>query len=140
MTDIEYTFDGPEDARSYLREIGLLWSVWVVGLFLVLFTHGFTVLIVAAVLFTALLMLARPLLPRTERLVPENQREGGAIESAFRGGTTRDRVLRELAYGVAPMAAALQTAGLSPRWVAARHVVIALTLLALVYVLLVPLA
>jgi hypothetical protein len=139
MTDIEYTFSSPDDARSYLREIGLLWSAWVVGLFLVLFTNGATLLIVAVVLFAALLMLARPLLPRTEQLVPENKREGGAVETALRGGTTRDRVLRELAYGVAPMAAALQTAGLSSRWVAARHIVIALTLLAFVYVLVVPL-
>jgi hypothetical protein len=140
MTEIEYTFDSPDDARSYLREVGLLWAAWVVGLFLVLFTRGFTVLIVAVALFTALLIFARPLLPRTERLVPENKREGGAIETAFRGGTTRDRVLRELAYGVAPMASALETAGLSPRWIVVRHIVIALTLLALVFVLVVPLA
>jgi hypothetical protein len=139
MTDIEYTFSSPNDARSYLREIGLLWSAWVIGLMLVLSTHGVTLLIVAVVLFAALLLLARPLLPRTERLVPENKREGGAVETVLRGGTTRDRVLRELAYGAAPMAAALQTAGLSSSWVAARHIVVALTLLAFVFVLVVPL-
>ena len=139
MSKIEYTFSSPADARDYLREVGLLWGVWVVGLVAVLFTHGITLLIVAAVLFTALLLLARPLLPRAEMLVPENKREGGALEAALRGGTTRDRVLRELAYGVAPVEAALQTAGLSSRWVAARHMVIALTLLAFVYVLVVPL-
>jgi hypothetical protein len=139
MSEIEYTFSSPADARSYLREVGLLWGVWVIGLAAVLFTHGITLLIVAVVLFAALLILARPLLPRTEKLVPENRREGGKVETALRGGTTRDRVLRELAYGVAPIESALQAAGLSPRWVAARHMVIALTLLAFVYVLLVPL-
>lgn len=139
MSEIEYTFSSAADARSYLREVGLLWGVWMVGLVAVLLTHGVTVLIVAVVLFTALLILARPLLPRTERLVPENKREGGAFETVLRGGTTRDRVLRELAYGVAPMEAALQKAGLSSRWVAARHIVIALTLLAFVYVVVVPL-
>ncbi len=138
MSEIEYTFSSPDDARTYLREVGLLWGVWVVGLAAVLFTHGVAVLIVALVLFAALSILARPLLPRTEKLVPENKREGGAVETAFRGGTTRDRVLRDLAYGAAPMLAALQTAGLSPHWVIARHLVIALTLLALVYVLVVP--
>ncbi|MDJ0498796.1 MAG: hypothetical protein QNJ89_13265 [Acidimicrobiia bacterium] len=138
MSEIEYTFSSPDDARTYLREVGLLWGVWVIGLAAVLFTHGVAVLIVALVLFAALSILARPLLPRTEKLVPENKREGGAVETALRGGTTRDRVLRDLAYGAAPMQAALQTAGLSPLWVAARHLVIALTLLALVYVLVVP--
>lgn len=139
MSEIEYTFSNPADARDYLREVGLLWGIWVVGLMAVLFTHGVSLLIVAVMLLTALLVLARPLLPRTEKLVPENRREGGAIDAALRGGTTRDRVLRELAYGAAPMEAALRTAGLSPRWVMARHVVIALTLLAFVYVIVVPL-
>ena len=139
MSEIEYTFSSPADARSYLREVGLLWGVWLVGLAAVLLTHGVTVLIVAAVLFPALLILARPLLPRTDKLVPENRKEGGVFETALRGGTTRDRVLRELAYGVAPMAAALEKAGLSSRWLAARHIVIALTLLAFIYVVVVPL-
>ncbi len=139
MSDIKYTFSGPDDARTYLREIGLLWSAWIVGLAAVVFTHGFTVLIVAAAMFAALTFLARPLLPRTEKLVPENKKEGGAIDTALRGGTTRDRVLRDLAYGAAPLEAALREAGLSPRWVAARQVMIVLTVLALVYVLVTPL-
>jgi hypothetical protein len=122
-----------------LREIGVLWAVWVAGLAAVLLTHGLALLIVAVVLLVALLVLARPLLPRTEVLVPENRKEGGVLETALRGGTTRDRVLRELAYGAAPMDAALETAGLSPRWVVVRHLVIALTLLAFIYVVVVPL-
>ena len=128
MTEIEYAFDGPADARAYLREVGTLWAVWIVGLAAVMFTHGVTLIIVAAALLVSLLMLARPLLPRTEILVPENRR----------GGTTRDRVLRELAYGVAPMEAALDTAGYSPRWIVVRHLVIALTVLAFIGVIVVP--
>lgn len=138
MTEIEYAFDGPADARAYLREVGTLWVVWIVGLAAVMFTHGVTLIIVAVVLLVSLLMLARPLLPRTEMLVPENRREGGKLETALRGGTTRDRVLRELAYGVAPMEAALDTAGYSPRWIVARHLVIALTILAFIGVIVVP--
>lgn len=139
MIDIEYAFSSPADARSYLREVGRLWAVWIVGLGLVLFTHGAALLISAAALLIFLLVLARPLLLRAEALVPENRREGGALDAAFRGGTTRDRALRELAYGVAPVSAALDAAGLSQRWVVLRHMVIALTLLALLYVVVLPL-
>lgn len=139
MTDVAHTFDDPDDARTFLREVGLLWAVWVAGLAAVLLTHGRALVLVALVLLGALLFLARPLLPRSEALVPENSREGGALETAFRGGTTRDRVLRDLAYGVAPMQAALETAGLSSRWLVLRHLVVALTLLAFAYVVVVPL-
>lgn len=139
MSDVVYTFDGPADARSYLGEIGKLWTAWIVGLAAVMATDGVALLVIAVVLFGVLFYLSRPLLPRTEKLVPENKREGGAIEAALRGGTTRDRVLRELAYGVAPLEAALETAGLSPRWVAVRHLLIAVTVLAFIYVVVVPL-
>ena len=139
MSDIVYTFDGPADARGYLGEIGKLWTTWIVGLAAVMATDGVALLIISVVLLGALLYLSRPLLPRTEKLVPENKREGGAIEAALRGGTTRDRVLRELAYGVAPLEAGLEAAGLSPRWVAVRHLLIAVTVLAFIYVVVVPL-
>jgi hypothetical protein len=139
MSDVDYRFDGPADARMYLREVGALWAVWLVGLVAVLLTHGAVLLIGAAVLLVALLVLARPLLPRTEALVPENRTEGGKVETALRGGTTRDRVLRELAYGDAPMSAALEAAGFNRRWIVVRHLVIALTLLAFGYVVVVPL-
>jgi len=139
VEQVEYTFAGPDDARTYLREVGRLWTVWVVGLVAVLLAHGLPLLFLSVGLIAVLILLARPLLPRTEALVPLNSREGGAVESALRGGTTRDRVLRELAYGTAPLEAALRMAGLSPKWVAARHVVVATTLLGFVYVIVVPL-
>ncbi|MDJ0925459.1 MAG: hypothetical protein QNJ77_12935 [Acidimicrobiia bacterium] len=138
MEDIDYTFSSAEDARAYLREIGLLWGTWIVGLVAILLTRGTVLMIVAAALFVALLALARPLLPRTEVLVPENKREGGALNAALRGGTTRDRVLRELAYGVAPMSAALEATGNSQRWVVMRHAMVAVTLVAFVFVVVVP--
>lgn len=139
MNEIEYTFSGPDDARTYLREVARLWTVWVMGLVAVLLSHGLALVALSVGLIATLILLARPLLPRTEVLVPVNSKEGGAVESALRGGTTRDRVLRELAYGSAPVRAALETAGLSPRWIAARHLTIAITLLAFVVVIVVPL-
>ena len=139
MDEIEYTFNGPGDARSYLREVGKLWGLWVVGLVAVLLSHGIALVVLSIGLLVSLMVLARPLLPRTEALVPVNRKEGGVVESALRGGTTRDRVLRDLAYGIAPIRAALAVAGLDPRWVLARHLVIAITLLAFAGVLVVPL-
>jgi hypothetical protein len=139
VDEIEYTFSSPSDAHTYLRQIALLWGVWVVGLVAVLLSHGLALVFLSIGLLAALILLARPLLPRTEALVPVNNKEAGALESALRGGTTRDRVLRELAYGSAPTRAALEVAGLDPRWVAVRHLVIAITLVAFVLVIVVPL-
>ena len=139
MDEIDYTFASPHDARLYIREVGLLWAVWIVGLVAVLVTSGLALVLISVALLASLILLARPLLPRTEALVPVNSKEGGALNTALRGGTTRDRVLRELAYGTAPLAAALETAGLSSRWVLARHLVIAATLLAFVGVIVLPL-
>jgi hypothetical protein len=139
LDEIEYRFSDALDARAYLRDIGRLWAVWMVGLAVILLSHG-TLLIVASIsVLVGLIVLARPLLPRTEALVPVNKREGGAARAALRGGTTRDRVLRDLAYGDKPMRAALATAELNSWWVAARHGVVAATLLAFVFVVLEPL-
>ncbi len=134
MDDISYTFDGPVDARAYLREVGRVWVVWVVGLLAVLATHGTTLILISIGLIVMLLLLARPLLIRAENLVPVNKKEGNAAQIALRGGTTRDRVLREFAYGRTPIQAALTTAGFNRRWVLARDVVIAATIVGLVYV------
>lgn len=134
MDEIAYNFDGPVDARTYLAEVAMLWLVWVVGLVAVLVSHGAVLIVFSIGLIVVLLVLARPLLVRAEALVPVNKKEGNAAQVALRGGTTRDRVLREFAYGRAPIEAALATAGLNRRWVYARDIVIAVTILGLVFV------
>jgi hypothetical protein len=136
VEDVAYTFDGPADARAYLREVGRLWALWVVGVVAILVTHGVLLIALAVAVLVALLVGAAPLWNRVEKLVPVNRREGGRVAAAWRGGTTRDRVLRELAYGDRPIRAALKTAGLSPAWIAARHVVVAGTVIAFVFVVL----
>ncbi|MDX2342675.1 MAG: hypothetical protein QNL12_02505 [Acidimicrobiia bacterium] len=138
MNEIVYTFAGPHDARTYLRRVAILWSVWVVGLVVILLTHGVSLIFWSIGVLATIVLLARPLLTRAEALVPVNAREGNAALSALRGGTTRDRALRELAYGSEPVRAALDAAGLSRRWLFARHIVVAITLLGLVYVLFAP--
>jgi len=133
LTELNYTFAGAQDARLYLRQIGTLWAVWVVGLFGLLLTDALLLIIWAVVIIGTLLILARPIQARAEEIVPKNEVEGGAVDTALRGGTTRDRALRELAYGTHPLRVALVTAGYSPRWVMARHFVVAMTILGLVY-------
>ena len=138
MTEFTYTFDNRDDALTYLREVGALWIGWVVALFGLMLTNAGLLIVWGVASLVVLMLLARPLQRRAEKAVPENQVEGGAINTALRGGTTRDRVLRDLSYGAGPLRAALDTVGWSQRWVLARHVVVALSLLALAFVIFGP--
>lgn len=138
MSDEAYTFNGAEDARVYLREVSTVWAVWVVGLAGLLATHAVVLIVWGVVVFVALYFAARPLQVRAETIVPENQVEDGKVNTVLRGGTTRDRVLRDLFYGTEPLQAALDEYGMSRRWVVVRHLVIALTFLALFYVVFGP--
>ena len=138
MDEIAYTFDGAQDARTYLPEIGMLWSAWVIGMVVILLTHGGTPILWSVGVMVAPMFLARSLQIRAEKLVPANKREGNAADVVLRGGTTRDRALRDLAYGSEPMRAALASADLSGRWLLPRHFVIAVTFLGLVFALLGP--
>ena len=138
MTDLTYTFDGEPDARRYLREIALLWSAWLVGLGGLLLSNAVVLLIWAVVTLTALVVLARPIQRRAEAIVPVNKVEGGKVDTVFRGGTTRDRAIRDLAYGTEPMRIALETVGYSQRWVLIRHFVLAMTLVGFFFVVFGP--
>ena len=101
-------------------------------------SHALVLVVWAIAILVTLVFVARPLQRRVERLVPENAVEGSKMNAALRGGTTRDRVLRDLFYGMVPLRTALHAAGLSQRWVVIRHLVVTLTLLALVYVVFGP--
>jgi len=138
MTELIYTFETPNDAMVYLREVSTLWVIWIVGLAGLMVTHAVVLIVWAVVVLVSLYFAARPLQRRAEELVPENTVEGGKVNTALRGGTTRDRALRDYFYGTAPLEAALDAAGMSRRWVVIRHLIVALTLLALVYVVFGP--
>lgn len=139
MTELVYNFDDPDDARLYLREVSTLWVVWIVGLAGLMVAHAAVLIVWAVAVLVALFFVTRPLQRRAEELVPENKVEGGKINTALRGGTTRDRALRDLLYGTPPVRSALQAIGMSQRWIVIRHLVVALTLLGLVYVVFAPL-
>ncbi len=138
MSDPIYTFNDPEDAWAYLREVSTVWVFWIVGLAGLLLTHAVVLIVWAVLVLVGLLFVTRPLQRRAEKLVPENKVEAGKVNTALRGGTTRDRVLRELFYGTGPLRNALDLTGLSRHWVVIRHLVVALTLLSLVYVVFGP--
>jgi len=138
MSESEYTFDGADDARTYLREVSTLWVVWLVALVGLMMTNAVLLVVWAIVVLVALVFLARPLQRRAEKMAPEYKIEGGKLDTALRGGTNRDRILRELFYGTAPLRSALDSAGINRRWVAMRHLVVAFTILALVYVVFSP--
>lgn len=138
MDEIAYTSDGAQDARTYLPEIGMLWSAWGIGVVAILLTHGGTSILWCVGVMVALMFLARSLQIRAEKLVPVDKREGNAADVVLRGGTTRDRALRDLAYGSEPMWAAPASAGRRGRWLLPRHFVIAVTILGPVSALLGP--
>lgn len=138
MSELVYTFDGPEDARVYLREVSTVSVVWVIGLAGLLITQALLLIAWAVVVFVALFLAARPLQRRAEELVPDNTVEAGRVNTVLRGGTTRDRVLRDLFYGTKPLRTALAECGMSQRWIVLRHLVVALTILAMAYVVFGP--
>ena len=138
MTELVYQFDNPDEARAYLREVSTLWITWIIGLAGLMITHALLLVVWAVVVLVALYYAARPLQQRAEELVPENTVEGGKLNAALRGGTTRDRALRDYFYGTEPLEAALDAAGMSRRWVGLRHLMVALTLLSLLYVVFGP--
>ena len=74
---------------------------------------------------------ARPLQRRAEALVPDDEPPAGGVGGIFGRGSKRDRVLHDLSYGVTPLRAADAGRG----WIAARHVIVGLTIFAFGFVL-----
>jgi hypothetical protein len=138
MAELTYEFDSPDEAMIYLREVSRLWVLWIVALAGLMVTNAVLLIVWAVLILVALALAVRPLQRRAEELVPENTVEGGKVNTVLRGGTTRDRALRDYLYGTKPLQAALDAAGISRHWVMIRHLVVLLTLLSLVYVVFGP--
>jgi hypothetical protein len=121
----DWGFSDADDARSYLSEVMRLWSAWIAGLVGLMLARGVVLAVIAVVTITALLWLARPIQARAVRLVPVDTLVGSRWTVVGKG-TQRDRVLRALAYGEAPVRAAVAMGSGSP-WVTAyrRGVVVA---------------
>jgi hypothetical protein len=117
-------FADETDARAYLGEVARLWGAWAVGLTLLLALQGGWVLLVALLLAAAMVWLGQPI-----------QRRARALDHASsRGGRAGDDAARELAYGEAPLRAALDLTGASPNWVWARRALVIATIAGFVIV------
>jgi len=133
---IEFDFDNEEDAGAYLAELRRLWSAWVVGLAALFLTSALLVFAAAVLVIGVLLFLARPLQRRAEQISPAPPVAGSGDKGLIPGRRVqRDRVLRALAYGEAPLRRAVEVAGASSVWLLARRAMLGVTLAAFVGVL-----
>jgi hypothetical protein len=128
-------FTDASDARAYLSEIGKLWVAWLLALAALLAFDGFLLIVAAFAVVAGWLILARPLQRRAARLVEVEPPEGEGWQASTARGRQRDRVLRELTVGKAPLDAALEEIGVSPSWAYARYVVLVMTIVAFIYVI-----
>lgn len=130
----EWRFADADDARSYLRDVTKLWLGWLVTLLALVTLGGYFLVITAFAVVVVWLLLARPMQARAAKFVPEAEDGASWQETALRN-KQRDRAVRELAAGKAPLEAALHTAGLSPVLAYARWIMVAVTVAAFYWVL-----
>ncbi len=130
LPDQEWNFDGPDDAATYRRELIRLWSLWLVALTVLMFADGWMVFLAGAVALVGLILVGRPLQARAEAIVPDDDVPDATVAAAFQR-SRRDRILRELAYGEAPLVAS----GAGPAWIWGRRVMVVVTFGAFAFVL-----
>lgn len=130
MPDQEWSFDGPDDAAAYRRDLGRLWVLWLGALAALMFAQGWLVFVAGAVALVGVIIVARPLQARAAAIVPDDEVPDPTVTAAFQR-SRRDRVLRELAYGEAPLVAS----GAGPAWIWGRRVMVGLTFAAFAIVL-----
>ncbi len=134
-TERDWGFAGAADASAYLRQVGVLWATWVVALVALIVSRGWLVLVLGVAVIAALIFAARPLQARAAKLVPEDSVVGGRRSFLVGRSTERDLVLRQLAYGEAPLNAAVELSGSGRWWLAGRVAVVGLTVVGFVWVL-----
>jgi hypothetical protein len=117
-------FSDPADARAYLGELARLWSAWLGGLVVLVFTRGWVTVATAVLVMVALVRLTRPIQRRVDRHFPVETTGG---EDARRRRTDRDRMLRALSYGSEPIREASDLTSAGFRWLAMRLVVLCAT-------------
>jgi len=130
LPDQEWGFDDPDDAAAYRGELGRLWALWLVALAALMFAQGWLVLVAGVLALGGLIVVARPLQARAAVIVPDDDVPDPTVAATFRR-SRRDRVLRELAYGEAPLVAS----GAGPAWIWGRRAIVGLTFAAFAVVL-----
>lgn len=124
----EAWFEDEADAAKYMGEVGRLWAVWLLGLGALAISRGPVAVVVGIALLVALFVLMSPLQQRVQARHGEdaNARKIGRRATL----SSRDRALRDLTYGRAPFAEAVDTRTMWSGLKLVPWVVIALTLLA----------
>jgi len=130
----DWTFVDAADARAYLADLVRLWVGWLVALAALLVFDGLMLLVTAVGVVVGWFVLARPFSRRAAALAGNEPSPAAGQEDATAQGKERDRYLRELTSGRAPLEAAVRDAGVSERWVYLRYVVIAATIVGFVLV------
>ena len=129
-------FSSTDDAQQFLVDRIKLWGLWVVVLAVLVSLTGWWLLGATILALVNLGALARPLHARAEALVPDDEQVGGAFQTMIGRGTRRDRLAREIMYGVRPLREALAMTERSPVWLVAHWAAVAVTIGAFVWVFL----
>ena len=126
--DSESWFADEADARKYIGEVGRIWFVWLLGLGALALSRGVTALVVGLALLVTMFILMSPLQNRVQERYG-NDPDGRRIPKR-ETMSARDRALRELTYGRAPFAEAVERRGMWPALKLVPWVVIVATLVA----------
>jgi hypothetical protein len=129
---VDFTFADRDDARRYLGEVGALWVIWIVSLFVITFSSGGLRLLTGIVGLVVTVWRTYPLQRRAAILVPDEEAQ---VNVGLRGGL-RERTFRKLAYGAEPLRVAVPAAGATSIWYVFRIGMLAMTVLGFVAVLL----
>lgn len=128
----QWRWASADAARSYLRDLGRLWSVWALALGGMFTTRGTVLVVLSLGAFVVLVALSRPVQGHVDFVtVPEEMRSRMA---KLRGGTDRDHASRQLLYALGPIRAAAEMTGGSSVWVWARHGIVGGTVAAFLWV------
>jgi len=103
-------FSDAADARQYIGEVGKLWFVWLLGLGALAASSGVAALVVGVVLLVAMFILMSPLQNRIQERYGSDP-DGRTIPKR-ETLSSRDKALRDLTYGRAPFAEAVDKRGL----------------------------
>ncbi len=129
MTESAETwFVDQADAKKYIGEVGKLWVVWLLGLGALAASRGVIAIIVGVALLVALFILMSPLQNRVQEKFGSDP-EGRSIPKR-ETLSSRDKALRELTYGRAPFAEAVDKRSMWAGWKAVPWVVMIATLAA----------
>lgn len=128
----QWKWESADAARSYLRDLGRLWTVWALALGGMFTTRGTVLIVLSLGAFVVLVMLSLPVQKHVDSVTPPQDERSRLAK--LRGGNERDHASRQLLYALGPIRAAAEMTGGSGVWVWARHGIVGGTLAAFLWV------